>query len=199
MLKKILCAGAALFCINISLSLCSSCSRPDDEVTDCGPARCLHFETASIRAYNKTDDSELQGSEAILATNLQLNLNLSGTISVCYKPEERSQRYSLFSTAYASQFPPCPPISKGDSVISYSIYSDKDYDASHPAGSNLNDIITTEDIPMHLLYGGQTVYTCRFFVNSVPADTGTHTFTITATQLDGDIVTASSSGIKLLK
>jgi hypothetical protein len=109
--------------------------------------------------------------------------------------------FSLFSTAKADMIAPTCPVNYGhDSIVAYNIYSNKNYDGTHPAGSSLNDIVSTDDIPLHpIASGNSNSFLCSFNVDAAPTDTGSHIFTIEIAQKDGDTITLNTPTIKLLK
>ncbi len=90
-----------------------------------------------------------------------------------------------FNNAYAQT-----STSKTFKVDSIHLASDHDFDAQHPAGTDLKD-----------LFFKSTPYTWsgRFSLLHAPSDTGTHVFTIKAYTTDSiGIFTASSIPVKLL-
>jgi hypothetical protein len=203
MLKRTLYIIVLLFCCNTVLSLFSSCRRSNKgkDTSGCKPTACLITDNVQITAHNVSTGTSVL-DKPVKATDLLLNVHIAVVTGVCYKaPAKQDINLSLFSSAYAYMAEPmCPILQSGDSIVAYNIYSDKSFDAGHPAGSSLNDIISTDDIPVPPLYNkSQSVIICQFYINSAPADEGEHIFTVELTQKDGDVVKVSTWPIKLLK
>jgi hypothetical protein len=202
MLKKILLAGFVLFTCNTVLSLFSSCERKRNTVAvdQCSVPACFSYNNADVIIYNSVTHES--SPDAIKGKELAFRVVLEGSTSVCYneRPGKWYEHLSLISTAHAFAGPmPCPIRLQGDSVIAYNIYSDKDYDQEHPAGTSLNDIITTDDVPSPPHKGQYNSYNplvLEFMVNKSPVvGYYYHTFTIALSQEDGDVVTVSTPPI----
>lgn len=200
MLRKIVFAGFALFCFNLLLATLQSC-RPESYEERCLPPTCLFIDSSTVELFDEQYGYDLAGPNYyVLATNLRFTLHFWGDNAICYKPTKKQQNISLFSTAYARTPAPCPVFLGRDSIIGYNIYSNKDYDASHPAGSSLNEVFTTDGFHKVNISGRQNVgVECSFHLDAAPLDTGRHVFTIKLAQVDGDTITVSTPEIKLLK
>ena len=199
MYRKAIYLVVAFFCLNVALSGLTSC-QPGCGSDHCNIPRCLRTGVISLTAKDGTfDDPIINAGEPVLATNLHFELLVTGNIEVCYQQPGR-KTYSLFSSAYACSPAPCRTYFGADSIVSCAIYSNNSYDSLHPAGTTLNDIISSEDFGKVKLYdydGAELLY--HFRVMNLPADTGTHIFTFVLAQQDGDIDSLTVAAIKLLK
>lgn len=198
MLKKIVVAGIILFSCNAALSLLQSCTPPRNR---CEIFECMKVGSVLFKAYNKQTDRDLIDEYSPLqATDLRLDLYLEGEVGVCYKPEKRTDNWSLFSTAYATSPPQCKVSLGADSIVFHNITSDNNFDALHPAGSSLNDITIPDGYPVGPFFenkGAAKYPQCSFHINKSAADTGAHVFTIMLVDRAGDTTFASTPEIKL--
>ncbi|MBL7720110.1 MAG: hypothetical protein JNL72_14835 [Flavipsychrobacter sp.] len=199
MYKKIVLVITAAFCLNVFLSVLPSCKRKRSSGTNpCETPACFTYVANRLNLYNSQTHRILDSLECV-ATQLTLQVYMEGTTMVCSKEDAGSPMadWSLFNKAHAFAAPPaCLARQGGDSVVAYNIYADKDYDNQHPAGSSLNDIITTDDVPSRPLYGSRMYL--DFLVGKSPAQSGNqYVFTIELTQKDGDKLQIVSPAIKL--
>lgn len=205
--KRILLIVISLFCINTLLSVISSCTRDDDPWgqgggAHCATLRCLRVDSSWISLHNISSGSEFDPIYKIKATDLRIDVNFKGTNEICRTNRTRRQpTASLFNTAYALTPPICPLMHGRDSIVAYHIFSDKDYDSGHPAGSSLNDIFVAGNVPQDLVDSEtiNAITTCTFTLNALPVDSGRHVFTVNIVQLDGDTLTLQTPTIHLKK
>lgn len=201
MYKKGFLVVLTLFCVNTLLSVFSSC-QPETYEQRCIPPTCLFVDSSSLQLHDELYGDELDGPNYYAnATGLRIDLKFFGNSSICYKPERKQKNISLFPTAYALSYAPCPVFLGRDSIVAYNIYSNKDYDASHPAGSTLNELFTSDGFHKVETYNGpeSVSVACSFHLDAAPLDTGRHIFTIRLAQADGDTITVYTPEIKLLK
>lgn len=108
---------------------------------------------------------------------------------------------SFTNQAYA-----CDPPVYADYLESLSITSDTDYDAAHPAGSDLNDIFlfnTREysNMKTHTEFFSRSRELTTSFLflrfNTAPATTSTHTFSITLNLRDGETFSGEITGLTI--
>ncbi|PZF71120.1 DUF5034 domain-containing protein [Taibaiella soli] len=88
-----------------------------------------------------------------------------------------------------------------DLLDTFRITSNHDFDAQHPAGTDLQDIFYSSS-PVKVYTGNpadhqQGLYT--YYMRQAPSDTGTHVFTVTMHFTNGKVMSQSTSPVKLLK
>lgn len=199
----------SLFCCNTVLSVLSSCGKKNYTIktTRCDLVSCFEYGSASVKAVNSATHAPLQApAYSVKATDLTLQIVLEGNTHICYKkaPSKKwYERMSLISTAEAIMAPEACLIRQGgDSIVSYNIFSDKDYDQTHPAGTSLKDMVSTDDIPSNALMGHYDSYNAmvmNIMFDKAPEQSGNgHKFTIILTQKDGDTISVTTEAINLL-
>ncbi|GGB76509.1 hypothetical protein GCM10007424_15650 [Flavobacterium suaedae] len=88
-------------------------------------------------------------------------------------------------------------------LVSISITSDTDFDETHPAGTELNDIIYTRGTieGEYGVYGTlpefdpSTINTYYMYLKAIPNNDNPHRFTIEIERVNGDVMTATSEEI----
>jgi hypothetical protein len=172
-----------LFFINSTLMLLGGCFSRNDYLY------CIYYNSGNAVAWNNAQSiPTLVNDSGVIAQSLMLQLLLQDTAYLC---KSTSFRYTD-GAAYAF---------KSETKITYidsiHIVSNKNFDAAHPAGTNLLDLFSNSDLKAGIR---------RIRTNSVnyslmypPTDTGTHTFTITTFTADTlKNIVITSSPIKLL-
>ena len=81
---------------------------------------------------------------------------------------------------------------KSVTVDSISLFSDNDFDAAHPAGSELVGLFSQKK------YANYNSNVSRIYLEHLPSDTGTHIFTMKFYLSDSTVMAASTSPVKLL-
>jgi hypothetical protein len=172
-----------LFFINSTLMLLGGCFSRNDDVY------CFYYKSGNILAWNNAQSMPtLVNDSGVVAQSLMLQLLLQDTSYLC---QSTGHRYTD-GAAYAF---------KSETKITYidsiHIVSNKSYDASHPAGSNLIDLFSNPDLKA----GIRRIRTnsVNFYLMYPPTDTGTHTFIITTFTADTlKNIAVTSLPIKLL-
>ncbi len=172
-----------LFFINSTMMLLGGCFSRNDDVY------CIHYNSGNILAWNNAQSMPtLVNDSGVVAQSLMLQLLLQDTAYLC---QSTSHRYTD-GAAYAF---------KSETKITYidsiHIVSNKNFDAAHPAGTNLIRLFSNPDLKAGI--SRIRTNSVNYYLISSPADTGTHTFTITtftADRLKNIVVT--SLPIKLL-
>lgn len=173
----------ALFFVHSSSMIMSGCSTANAD------PYCAYFYKGYITAWNSAGSKPFLVTESgVAAMELMLQVMLQDTVYLC---KSSGKRYTD-GAAYARK-------SKISFVYIDSIHivSNKDFDATHPAGANLVDVFSNSDLNA----GVRRIYTdsVALFLTRPPADTGTHIFTITTFSADAlKNITISSSPVKLL-
>ncbi len=196
MLKKTLSILAILFCANTLLST-MSCMRCEGCLGE-KATYCVRAESFELSAHRVDHTYPLDTGSQILATTLRLDVLIKTNSEMCYRPKAK-QNFSLFSTAYACSLPDCRTFSSVDSIIAYDVYSDKDYDDRHLAGTSLKELFPLIKGYQSLKMYNEQDTEFRLLCSTAPADTGTHILTVRILQRDGDTVLMSTPPIKLLK
>lgn len=156
-----------------------------------GEGYCAYYHKGSLNAYDNGDTAiRAIKNDGVKAKAMILQLELEDTIFLCSRAPIQSM-----NTAYAFK-----RSLKADTytlIDSVHITSSHDFDADHPAGTNLLDLFTS----IELNAGNRSISgnSARYFLMHAPADTGTHIFTIhTFTDKPEHNTTISSAPVKLL-
>lgn len=169
-----------LFFIHSSSMIISGCSTRNTD------PYCAYFYKGYITAWNSAGSKpHIVTDSGVAAMELMLQVMFQDTVYLC--------QYSVYrytdGAAYARK-------SKISFVYidSVHIVSNNEFDATHPAGTNLVDLFSNSD-----LNAGIYTDSVVLFLKRPPADTGTHIFTITTFTADTlKNIKISSSPIKLL-
>lgn len=156
-----------------------------------GEGYCAFYNKGTLTAYDNGDTAvRTIGINGISAKAMILQLELEDTIFLCYRPfayagnAAYAFRRSLRADTYTQ-------------IDSVQITSNRDFDATHPAGANLIGLFTS----IELNAGNRALpgNSARYFLMHSPADTGTHTFTLhTFTSNPAHNISISSAPVKLL-
>lgn len=184
-MTKIILLTTLLLSVNTAayFSSCNPCRDVKPIVT------CVRVEDVHLSAAD-TSGKILADSDSLYWRSLELNLKIYMT-TIC----SRESVNSFFNSAIA-----CSPIERVDttgSVLYLSIISNNDFDATHPAGSKLNEYFTVPSIGSinGSRYGA--IHDLRLL--QAPSDTGTHVFTVTLNLVSGDEKSAETVAVKLVK
>lgn len=156
----------------------------------CCPDRgehCGFYYQASIVAWNNADSTPSIATMPVPAKALYLDVQLVDTSYLCSTP------MLPVNTAYAFK---CSPFVKYEQIDSFSLTSNHDFDATHPAGTDLADVFkydTGKD------YSTRISIPRKLYLMHSPTDTGTHVFTIHLFAADPTKnLSASTLPVKLL-
>lgn len=162
MSKKLLYLFIAGCLANIALAgLQSCCSRRYDSDM-CSVIAGMH-----ITILDNADSTMHASSGTIPAKATVLALNITDSLTSCVY--NRPKQYSLVPAAYAM----CKYEGRYGVLDTFIISSNRNFDPAHPAGSNLKDLFYIQD-EVRLPASGN--FNC--YLRNVPADTGTHTFSV---------------------
>lgn len=142
---------------------------------------CKEYNTPSITAWNNADSTpRLADANGVLAEAFYLEIDFNDTVYSCsFVPTN-----PFITKTYA--FKRAYNYLREEKLDSYSIISNHDFDATHPAGASLRDVFSKPQYD-------------RYYLIQKPADTGTHTFSVMLFVKDPDkTLIASTSPVKLL-
>lgn len=168
--------------VNVTLLLLHGCVGKSNK-------QCHYFNRATLTPINNADSiPRTADTSGVLAKAFYLQLTLWDSTTYCMRSST-----GLINTAWAEHFEQVfyPHI---DCVA---IVSNKSFDGTHPAGSNLAAYFGIIDTPyQRYLYVGNDHY----YLLHLPADTGTHTFTISVYNFATPAlnITATAQPVKLL-
>lgn len=137
-----------------------------------------------IESYQPTEDGISYDSLAIRTMNNVRSI---------------SQASETIGSWFINSAMACTPALEFEPLEDIEIISDADYDASHPAGTDLNDIISIrrdrfkEGLPIPSVISGFQVDTqdLLFTFDSAPTEVSSHNLTITYVMFDGTRLTQS--------
>lgn len=179
-----------LFC----LSACDECESEVNKL------RITTFEPS----LSKIDSVEILsgGGSYLYASNY--NADSAGIrfdslgISIYNNLESFSKRndFLFINAAYA-----CDPVFYFYGIDSMFIYSDQRYDANHPAGSNLRDLVGFRGGSSAFESSDKEIQGSTCFINfkSAPNDNKSHVFTIKYKLSNGNTTTSVLPKVKILK
>lgn len=151
---------------------------------------CIYVNGLSLKAFDNADSTAHEPvKNEVMAKALLLRLEVMDSTVICYNRPVNS----FVNTAYALSCKEAE-FRNNATIRSYRLYSNKDFDISHPAGTDLFDLFYLDNKDK-ILNGGTFNYYCL----AVPEDTGTHVFTAALTLSTGVTFTAQTQPIKLLK
>jgi hypothetical protein len=155
-----------------------------------GEFYCIYLKSLSITAIDNADSVERAPvNNEVIARAMILRVAIGDSTAIC-----RNNSYpGLGNMAYARS---CrtSEYRAVSGIRQYSLFSDHDFDALHPAGTDLFDIFYLSN-KSDIATGGVFNYYCR----EAPADTGTHTFTVILALSNGTRLIAHTQPLKLLK
>ncbi len=151
---------------------------------------CRYYTNATFTPWDNADSMpQPVGSTGVRAKAFYLELMLEDTSYIC-----RKLRHLLPSNASYAFTP--PTYNKTTPIDSFTIKSDADFDAQHPAGSDLKALFSQNDTAnIEKRYKKKI----KFYLLRLPASSGTHTFTVKLFARDTtQNVIAATQPIKLL-
>ncbi len=173
-----------LLSVNTFLFLMGGCFSKGDS------PYCTHYNRGKLTIWDNANTAPHVATESgVIAKALFMQLKLKDTLYLCARP-----LMSATSAAYARKALPDPERTIIDSV---QITSSHDFDAAHPAGTNLMDLFNSPDMNA----GIRTISrdSATYYLMHAPDDTGTHIFTIHAfSAKPSQNFTVSSAPVKLL-
>lgn len=177
-----------LFLVNAPLVLFSGCWTK-------GPPHCGYYNGGTIKAWNNAGSRPVPvDTDGVIAKALFLNLRLWDTLYMCHA----EQSVGLSNQAFALT----KPINRDNLTIidSVRILSNHDFDAAHPAGTNLLSLFNSPALNAGIQKIDIDTDTATFYLMHSPDDTGTHIFTIQTITKDPTMnISVKSEPIKLLK
>lgn len=204
-MKKNALSFVVLFCLQLSLGLVYSCTKPGG-AGRCGGEgpiyTCTKMNGFEALAY-RTGHIQLGNNDEVKYTELTLLALFRGEKVTCFRGREGNP---FISAAYA-----CSPVEKynpKDPIASITITSNADFDAAHLAGSPLNayfDIPAIDEINGRLDYtdsdsqGNRGISTTSLQLKQAPAAEGVHTFTVSVTLASGVVYNAACVPVKILR
>lgn len=154
---------------------------------------CISINTTYVVAYNNNGEEPVPAKQTeVYGKALLLELNLDRHVEVCYEGHSKG----FFNAAYASKCVPVGDDKYIDSVTHVSIFADKDYDESHPAGTELNDYFKMPDISDY--NDGSEATAFRIYSLKSPQHKGEYTYTIKLVLADGSLIEATTDPINII-
>jgi hypothetical protein len=174
MKKKLLILLTSYLVVNLMFVRMSCYKRPN-----------CHFPiTVTLQAFDNADSLPSgPQSSGVLARAFYLEYYVNDSYYYC------KNRLGIFpvNAVYAGTTD-----NKIVTVDSVSLFSDHDFDAAHPAGSELVALFSKKK------YANYNANAYRIYLEHLPSDTGTHTFTMKFYLSDSTVMAASASPVKLL-
>jgi hypothetical protein len=200
-MKKAVCMMAVLIggtFIGALLESCSSVADKDDCSYDYSSQKFFDVQGVTLGSTHLATNQVLTAGEAVPFTDLELDVQLQTRY---YSFQRRHS--SWLSAAYAC--PPAPMPGHGgtterlDSLVIKCVFA---YDATHPAGASLNDLLVDRDnvkaLPDAPEPGSQpSLYSLRLRLRQGPAQAGTQQFILRYRLTNGEIYTASTPTVEL--
>ena len=171
-----------LLSVNTLFVLLDSCGNDK-------PCQCGYYTKAALTAMDNADSIPRQPDlKGVRAKAFLLALTLWDTAWTC------KAEHPIFpaNAALATYLGCATPATAIDYIT---ITSSNDYDPSHPAGTDLKDVFSINSTNTVELHPGNN----NFYLRYLPADTGTHIFTVRLLTADSSKnLTAISLPVKLL-
>lgn len=191
---------SALSGIQLLLAAAWGCNKPVDSCGGVEPKQLTY-------CYNlKGISVELLGSSGILDSNdyvsgktLAIKVQMQSEATTCFA---RPSVNPFISSANACT-PPPPLVSYKGAIKEIIITSNADYDATHPAGTNLNEYFKSSagdnDVNSYRFESNVSQPSVEYYMDKSPANTGKHIFTITYRMVNGTEFTATSVPVLINK
>lgn len=157
---------------------------------------CVSINNTSLVAYNNN------GSEPVLASAndevygeaLVLELNFDNNLALCY---QRRNVNPFVNTAYATSCRYNDYYRYGDSIAYVTISADKDYDAQHPAGAELNEYFRMPE--MSELNQENEMTSTMIYAQHAPEQSGLYVYTMTVLLANGTVIESSTEPVNIIK
>lgn len=203
-MRKTAVALAVFAFINLSLVLFYSCGKYPG--ADCGKGgpyyQCVNMTTLEAVVY-RFGDVKIAPNEALQYKDVTIQARFIGGGVICQRKVERNP---FIQSAYA-----CSPVINyrtKDPVSTIVITSDAEFDATHPAGTALNEYFNMpniSDLNKNLTYEQGTyqdslgIALQYFALNRAPEKEGNQKFSVTVNLLSGATYTAECQPVYILK
>lgn len=151
--------------------------------------KCVYVNGLSLKAFDNADSTAKEPvNHEVVAKALMLSLEVQDSTVICYNKATNGFVTTAHALSCSEEF------RNGATIRGYQLYSNNDFDISHPAGTDLFDLFYLDNKD-NIASGGTFNYYCL----AVPEDTGTHVFTAVLNLSSGATFTAQTQPIKLLK
>ncbi|WP_156109000.1 hypothetical protein [Hymenobacter sp. APR13] len=193
-LKKCLMAAAAVPAALAGAALLPACADEDDACRYDAVPRFYRTQAVALVASSQRTGQLLADNEPVAAADLRLAVQLQKT----YYGHQPARRWQLLPAAYAC--PPAPaPGYLGtpqvlDSVVLRSRYP---YDAQHPAGASLNDLLLEADTGQPLPARASRSAEPQLQLRVPPAAAGPQQFVVRYRLADGTMYSAQTPVLQL--
>ncbi len=194
-MKKLFALSSISILILITLSACEDCE------TEVNKIRIVSLEPQLVKIDSIS--TTIEGGDTYFY-NSTYAIDSAGItfdslgISIYNNLESFSKRndFSLFNTAYA-----CDPVFYFYGIDSMFIYSDQAYDANHPAGSNLRNLVGFRGGYSVVESKDNEIQGSSSFINfkSPPDNNKSHVLTIKYRLSNGNTTTSVLPKVKILK
>ncbi|HEY9177848.1 MAG TPA: hypothetical protein VIN07_09170 [Flavipsychrobacter sp.] len=174
-----------VFTVYITLSGCCGCGSVESE------RYCISINNTTLTAYNNADSLPVAvGNTDVAGKALLLRLKIQQNTVLCL----RKHSFSLINNAYATSCRYDDTYVELDSVVQVVITANKEYDATHQAGSVLNDYFHQESSKDH----DNDVVIKEYYALQSPEKAGVFTFTIQLLLADGNLIEAKSEPVNII-
>lgn len=201
-MKKPLFLLVGFCCANLLTIFTYSCKKTyTDKCNTSLHYVCTKLNNIVVTPHQLSNNISLSSGQEVRATNLYLLADFSGENITCFK---RSYTNPFITAAYACT----PPVAykHKDAIVYISITSDADFDATHPAGTLLNDYFDMPELDklnaMEYSSGGNDQRKSSYFsipLQQAPAQKGKHSFTLQVKMAGGDTYSATCVPVVLVK
>ncbi len=166
-------------------------------VTGCCSERrnyCVTINKTQVVAYNNNDaEPVLANNTGVYGEALMLELNFHRNVAICYNRIDNS----FFTSAYATSCKTIEDYNFDDSVTHVTIYANKDYDAQHPAGAELNIYFKMPDVSE--FNQGKESTTFRMYALKAPEQSGEYIYTVRVLLADGRTIEAPTESVNIIQ
>lgn len=178
---------ALLWCAVMGYSVLTGCCEELVNV-------CLSSDEIQVVAYDNADSLAVEaGDDFVFGKALMLRMSFTGYRTYCSKPRS----VSFINSAYATSCDETYVYKHADTIVHMTIYADKDYDAQHPAGTELNELFYMPKLYVLNSRKDQPYYFDIYALQS-PAQRDSFVYTVKLVLADGRNVEASTKRINII-
>ncbi len=155
---------------------------------------CVTINQTYVAAYNNNDAEPVPANNSgVYGEALMLELNFHRNVDICYLGSNNT----FFNAAYATSCRTSEKYNFHDSVIHVAIYADKDYDAQHPAGAELNEYFKMPDVAE--FNQGKENTSTRMYALKGPEQIGGYVYTVKVLLANGTLIEAATEPVNIIK
>lgn len=179
------------FAFFLGIILCSVLYQSCKPIRNCNVLKDIYGSY-----FNRVTDSTLSDSSSVKAAEFGIAVAFRQNSYQC----KNENKFSFISKAYA--YKPSLQYYNLDTITSISITSDQDFDASHAAGSLLNDCFIIPDLDSINISNAyyDNAFGFNVLLNKIPSAEKFHQFTVKATvQSSNKVFTYTYGVIKIVQ